>query len=64
MKNDFYVAALQDSHARGIWKTALHVEPSEMDSVSHKIRYRARQLGLSVTINTDKEEHTVSFLAS
>jgi hypothetical protein len=61
---DQYTDAIHESCSKGIWKTARDVDPIDMDSVSHKIRYRTKRLGLQVTITTDKEERTVSFLVT
>lgn len=57
-----YSRELRESAQDGQWKTARQVNPADFARVTHRLRYQATQLGLTIKINTDKQEHTVSFL--
>jgi hypothetical protein len=59
-----YTDALRASAASGHWQTAEGVAPEDMNSLTHKLRYQAEQLRLLITIHTDPEKGTVSFLCS
>lgn len=58
-----YSEVLIESANDGHWKTAKNVNSSEFSQITHRLRYQAATLGLSIKIQTDKQEHTVSFLA-
>lgn len=61
MKNVDYSQQLTESEEDGCWKTAQEVEPSDFAQVTRRLRYQARQLGLDITIQTDRQNNTVSF---
>jgi hypothetical protein len=62
MKVD-YSSGLAKSVADHQWQTAQNVDPSDFSRITHRLRYQAAQLGLEITIQTDRQERTVSFLA-
>jgi hypothetical protein len=58
-----YSRELRESAQDGKWKTARKVNPADFPQVTHRLRYQARQLGLEIHIDTNKQENTVSFIA-
>lgn len=61
MKNVDYSQQLTESEKDGCWKTAQEVETSDFAQVTRRLRYQARQLGLDITIQTNRQNNTVSF---
>jgi len=62
MKAD-YSSGLAKSVADHQWQTAQNVDPSDFSRITHRLRYQAAQLGFEITIQTDRQDRTVSFLA-
>jgi hypothetical protein len=57
-----YSQALTESARDQCWKTANNVSPTDINRVTHRLRYQAEQLGLRITVHTDRHNRTVSFL--
>lgn len=63
MKSADYSQVLTQSSVDHCWKTAHDVKPPEFPQVTRRLRYQAGQLGLEISILTDKQNRTVSFLS-
>jgi len=63
MKGVDYSEILTESSTDHKWKTAHDVDPSDFPRVTRRLRYQASQLGLEISITTDKQNRTVSFLS-
>jgi hypothetical protein len=59
-----FTEPLKFSAATAHWQTAREVKPEDMNSLTHRLRYQAEKLGLLITIHSDPERGTVSFLTS
>lgn len=58
-----YSKVLTESATDHKWKTAHDVDPSDFSRTTRRLRYQAGQLGLEISITTDKQNRTVSFLS-
>lgn len=63
MRSADYTQALSESDEERSWKTAHQVNPGDFSSVTRRLRYQAGQLGLQISIQTDRQNRTVSFRA-
>lgn len=61
MKNVDYSQDIIKSAEERCWKTAQDVDPSDFAQVTRRLRYQARQLQLEISIQTDRQNRTVSF---
>lgn len=57
-----YSQVLVESATDHCWKTAHNVDPPDFSKVTRRLRYQAGQLGLKISITTDRQKRTVSFL--
>lgn len=64
MKNVDYSQDIIKSADDGCWKTARDVNPSDFAQITRRLRYQAGQLELEISIQTDRQNRTVSFLAN
>ena len=64
MKNVDYSQDLIKSAEDQCWKTAQDVNPSDFARITRRLRYQAGQLELEISIQTDRQNRTVSFLAN
>ena len=64
MNKTDYTEQLRESAKTKRWMTAERVPPVDMNRLTHQLRYQAAGLALDITIRTDPERRTVSFLCS